>query len=148
MTLSELKSALSKIDSVLFEMPEGTFVPAHAHLTEVGWVTKHFIDCGGTFRKENRVSLQLWTAEDVDHRLGADKMLKIIELSERTLPMEDSPVEVEVQGQTVENYGIDFNGKHFTLIPRHTDCLAKENCGIPELELNTVSNSCGSGNCC
>lgn len=148
MTLSELKSALSKIESVQFEMPDGTFVPAHAHLTELGWINKNFIDCGGTIRQENKVSLQLWTAEDYDHRLGSDKMLKIIEHSESKLPIENSPIEVEVQGKTIELYGLSFEGSHFKLIPQQTDCLAKETCGIPELELNTVSNSCGSGNCC
>ena len=148
MILSELKSALSEIETVQFEMPDGTFVPAHAHLTELGWITKQFIDCGGTIRQEHKVSLQLWTAEDYDHRLGSDKMLKIIELSERKLPIENATVEVEVQGQTIEIYGLSFEGSHFKLLPQQTDCLAKENCGIPELELSTTAKSCGPGNCC
>jgi len=31
-----------------FKLPEGTYLPAHFHMTEVGLVTKHFVDCGGT----------------------------------------------------------------------------------------------------
>jgi len=33
-------------------LENGTMVPEHFHVTEVGVVTKHFIDCGGTVRNE------------------------------------------------------------------------------------------------
>ncbi|HLN96071.1 MAG TPA: DUF6428 family protein, partial [Flavobacterium sp.] len=85
MKLSEIKKHLATAEFVNFMLPDGTFVPEHFHITEVGAVTKHFIDCGGTVRKENVVNFQLWNADDYDHRLKPQKMLNIIALSEKVL---------------------------------------------------------------
>ncbi len=132
MILSEIKQALSKVDEVRFILPNGEQVPAHFHVTEVGSIDKNFIDCGGTIRKESNINFQLWTAEDYDHRLSASKLKSIIELSEKQLGLTDGEVEVEYQSDTIGKYGLAFDGKSFILTTRHTDCLAKENCGIPE----------------
>ncbi|MFN3590302.1 MAG: DUF6428 family protein, partial [Spirosomataceae bacterium] len=59
MKLSEIKAHLSTLENVEFQLPSGTFVPEHFHVTEVGLVTKHFIDCGGTERIERVVNFQL-----------------------------------------------------------------------------------------
>ena len=48
MKLSEFLFALNQVESLDFKTPDGTAVPAHFHITEVGKVEKHFIDCGGT----------------------------------------------------------------------------------------------------
>ena len=50
MKLSELKNKLSTVSNLTFVQPNGVFVPRHFHITEIGLVTKHFIDCGGTVR--------------------------------------------------------------------------------------------------
>jgi hypothetical protein len=42
-------------------------------------------------------------------------------------------VEVEYQGRTVETYALDFADGVFYLRAKHTDCLAKDHCGIPGL---------------
>ena len=47
MKLSEVKSALTKLDTIAFQLPNGELVPTHFHVTEVGKISKHFIDCGG-----------------------------------------------------------------------------------------------------
>ena len=52
MRLNEIKSILAKSEKIEFALPDGTLVPSHFHVTEVGKVTKHFIDCGGTVRNE------------------------------------------------------------------------------------------------
>ena len=97
MNLSEIKSALFQVDEVIFTQPDGKRVPAHFHVTEVGTVEKHFIDCGGTERRESVVNFQLFTATDYDHRLSAQKLRSIIELSEQKLDMKNLPIEVEYQ---------------------------------------------------
>jgi hypothetical protein len=132
MLLSEIKKALKQVESVEFQLPDGSLVPEHFHVTEVGAITKHFIDCGGTERKEKVINFQLWTADDYDHRLSAQKLNDIIGLSERILNLEDAPIEVEYQGETIGKYGLEFNGGRFILSSKHTDCLAKDNCGIPQ----------------
>ncbi len=132
MKLSEVKSALKQLEQIAFYLPDGTLVPEHFHVTEVGKIQKHFIDCGGTERKEEIINFQLWNANDYSHRLHPEKLNDIISLSENKLQIKDAEVEVEYQGKTIEKYGLDFDGINFLLTSLHTDCLAKEKCGIPE----------------
>ena len=140
MKLSEIKSQLRNLETIAFELPDGSLVPNHFHVTEVGKVSKDFIDCGGTRRSEEVVNFQLWDANDYDHRLHPEKLVNIIELSEKVLEIGDLEIEVEYQGDTIGKYGLDFNGNNFLLTSKATDCLAKENCGVPE----SVSNKVGS----
>ena len=69
MKLSEVKSVLQNLQTIGFQLPDQSLVPSHFHVTEVGEITKRFIDCGGTVRKETVVNFQLWNANDYDHRL-------------------------------------------------------------------------------
>jgi hypothetical protein len=94
-------------------------------------VSKHFIDCGGTVREEEVANFQLWDANDYDHRLHPEKLVHIIELSEKVLGMKDLEIEVEYQGSTIGKYGLDFNGSNFLLTTKVTDCLARDKCGVP-----------------
>lgn len=99
MHISEVKHKLKQLQNIAFELPNAELVPNHFHITEVGKITKHFIDCGGTVRNEEVVNFQLWNTSDYDHRLHPGKLLKIIELSEKTLKIDESlMVEVEYQG--------------------------------------------------
>ncbi len=131
MKLSQIKERLNQLEAIAFELPDGSLVPRHFHVTEVGRVSKHFIDCGGTVRKEEVANFQLWEANDYDHRLHPEKLKHIIELSEKVLGLEDLEIEVEYQGSTIGKYGLDYKGQNFLLTNKATDCLAKENCGIP-----------------
>ena len=72
----------------------------------------------------------------------------IIQLSERTLGLEDHEIEVEYQGVTIGKYGIAYNGGNFLLTSTLTDCLAKDNCGIPEEEIIVKENTCTPGSGC
>lgn len=132
MKLSEIKKALENLTQIGFQLPNGDLVPNHFHVTEVGKITKHFIDCGGVIRNEEVVNFQLWEANDYDHRLHPEKLLHIIHLSEEKLQIPDLEIEVEYQMQeTIGKYTLGFDGKHFLLESKKTDCLAKDNCGIP-----------------
>lgn len=151
MKLSEIKNHLSNLETIAFQLPNGELVPNHFHVTEVGKITKNFIDCGGTVRNEEVVNFQLWDANDYDHRLHPEKLVHIINLSEKTLDIPDLDIEVEYQGATIGKYGLDFDGKHFLLTSKSTDCLAKSNCGILEKEaVLTEETSCCSpaSSCC
>ncbi len=130
MNLSELKECLQVEKELLFRLPDGHTVPAHFHLTEIGRIQRDFIDCGGRRSSETMISLQLWNDQDVDHRLGSGKLLKIIEQSEKVLDLENLPVEVEYQGETIGRYDLEHDGQDFQLVPKQTDCRAKEICGI------------------
>jgi hypothetical protein len=115
MFLSQLKKNLEELKTIAFQLPSGTLVPRNFHVTEVGKVDKTFIDCGGTLRKESSVNLQLWNADDYDHRLHPEKLKSILELSEKTLELEDLEIEVEYQGESIQKYGLDFDGTTFLL---------------------------------
>lgn len=154
MKLEEVKSTLAQLDTIAFQLPNGELVPNHFHVTEVGKITKHFIDCGGTVRNEEVVNFQLWNANDYDHRLHPEKLVHIIELSQKTLDIGNLEVEVEYQGQTIEKFALKFDGKNFLLTSKETDCLARDKCGVPDekpkVKLSELQNSgCvpGSG-CC
>ncbi len=150
MKLSEIKSHLNQLKTIAFQLPDGSLVPNHFHVTEVGKVTKHFIDCGGTVRHEEVVNFQLWEANDYDHRLHPEKLIKIIELSQNKLDIGDLEIEVEYQGATIGKYGLDFDGKNFLLTTKMTDCLAKDNCGIPKekLKVNLSQLQPAEAGCC
>ncbi|UOK41523.1 MULTISPECIES: DUF6428 family protein [Flavobacterium] len=132
MRLSEIKEVLKTVETVNFKLPDGSFVPEHFHVTEIGEITKNFIDCGGTVRKETVVNFQLWDANDYEHRLKPQKLSHIIELSERILNIDDNEIEVEYQSTTIGKYDLDFNGTDFVLVVKKTACLAQDQCGVPK----------------
>ncbi len=156
MKLSTFKQHLNMLSAINFVQPNGRHVPNHFHITEAGLVTKNFVDCGGTVREEKAVTFQVWVAQDTDHRLEPTKLLKIISLSQKLFGNEDLDIEVEYQTDTIGKYGLDFEGENFILTTKQTDCLAKENCGIPQvrqrlqmavLESNDACCTPGGG-CC
>ncbi|MBT2620351.1 DUF6428 family protein [Chryseobacterium sp. ISL-6] len=157
MKLSEIKEILPTLENVEFQLEDGTFVPEHFHVTEVGQINKKFIDCGGVIRDEKAVNFQLWNADDYEHRLKPGKLLSIIRLSEEKLGIEDNEIEVEYQSNTIGKYDLEFDGKVFVLKSKTTACLAQDACGIPsekekknlsELPVNN-SNACTpGGGCC
>lgn len=152
MKLSAMKSVLKTASQLSIQLPDGSLVPEHFHVTEVGKVTKHFIDCGGTERKEEVVNFQLWSANDYNHRLHPEKLVHIIELSEEKLQLNDAEIEVEYQGDTIGKYGIEYVDGVFQLTSKVTDCLAKDKCGIPvekpKVKLSDLQNTCTPGSGC
>lgn len=157
MKLSEIKNILPSLENVEFQLEDGTFVPEHFHVTEIGMVFKNFIDCGGTIRKEEKVNFQLWNVDDYEHRLKPGKLLHIINLSEEELGIGDFEIEVEYQDNTIGKYDLDFNGENFILKNKITACLAKDACGIPQekqklslsdLKVSTESYCTPNSGCC
>ena len=132
MKKSEFIAALGQAENLRFELPDGSVVPAHFHLTEAGLVTRQFVDCGGTHRTECTLSLQLWVATDTEQRLSPQKLLRILDLAAPILGTDDLPVEVEYQGSTIGRYGLRYTSGTFVLEATHTNCLALDKCGIPE----------------
>ena len=135
MKVAELKAALKKYPeaSVRFVLPNGESVPMHAHVTEVGRVDKRFIDCGGTLRTESWCRLQTWVADDVEHRLTAGKLGKILDKAESVLLSEELDVDVEHEVGFISQFPLEaINGSAaevvFKLTEKHTDCLAKDQC--------------------
>jgi hypothetical protein len=147
MKLSELKSFLNNQQEVRFLLPHGAFVKPHFHITEIGRIDKAYVDCGGTVRKEHKISFQLWIANDTDHRLAPARLLEIIQVFEKHFGDEDAELEVEYQMNTIGKYELEAGEDCLLLKPTFTDCLAKDNCGIPEEQLQQ-NNACTPGSGC
>jgi len=159
MNLSSLKKYLSNMNELQFELPNGSFIPAHFHITEVAKILKSFVDCGGTLREEEKVGLQLWYSVDTDHRLSAQKLLSILSMAEDQLQLSDQEIEVEYQAESISKYSLGFvddvQGARFKLIATKTACLAEDKCGIPQekakvalSEIGTSQNACTPGSGC
>jgi hypothetical protein len=151
MQLSALKATLLQHadQTVRFVLPDGVPLPAHFHVTEVGHVTRRFIDCGGKIRHLESCLLQTWVADDDrDHRLTAGKLAKILEISRVVVPSDELDVEVEYDrdgvGQyTIASAGADGDVLVFTLGHKKTDCLAREVCGVEPAGAGAAC--CGTG---
>lgn len=135
MKLNHLKSILEENPNKNISFFIGDHeIPQHFHLTEIGIESKVFIDCGGTTRNSRCCTLQLWVANDFDHRLNSSKMLDILKLSEKIIDNDNIEVRIEYEKDVISQYPIkDYtvdNQIIFYLKYRHTECLAPEKCGI------------------
>ena len=120
---------------VSFVLPDGSSVPQHFHVTEVGYVRKDFFDCGGVRRIEEYCALQLWVATDLEHQLVSEKVASILRHTKDVIPREDIEVQVEYQKESLSTYRIDsvqrvFGKLTFQLSVKSTACLAPDQCGV------------------
>ena len=136
-TLSDLQNALREHQpqKLRILLPDGTAVPSHFHVTEVGRVQKDFIDCGGTKRRALHGQLQLLVATDYDHRLSSEKLLKIIEMSQPVLGDEPLPLTVEYGQKVAVVYQVskieaDAGAISLQMVTPQTGCLAPDTCGL------------------
>ncbi len=130
-------------DKLQFVLPGGQCVPSHFHVTEVARVDKVFIDCGGTQRQSVSCQLQLWYANDLDHKLHAETLASIMDLAQPILKSDELSVEIEYGQQisslyTVTNAIVAFGTIQFLLSGKQTDCLAKEKCGTSDGSTDSV----------
>jgi hypothetical protein len=153
MNLSALKTTLQAHAglTVSIALPDGGRIPAHYHVTEVGHVAKRFIDCGGTVRTSETCVLQTYfgSPQDDGHRLTAGKLAHILELAQPILASEDLPVEVEYEEGVISqfpltSFTVGAGGLVLELGLKHTDCLAKDRCGIAG-DAEEKENGCCAG---
>ena len=151
MTLKEFKGSLENRSELSFIIENGIKIPAYFHITEMGVKTKLFMDCGGVMRKNSKITFQLWTSDDYEHRLSSSKLSAIIKKAEKLINenLDNLEIEMEYQDYTIGIYSVNLKDNQYTLQPILTDCLAKEACGIdePKQEIET-SDCCSSDGCC
>lgn len=151
MNLKVLMKALSDTPNgaIQFELPGRKAVPDHFHVTEVARVQKDFVDCGGTLRSEVACVMQVWVADDVEHRLNAAKLVRIFESAAGILKSDDLPVQVEYETETISRYlvpavKVEASKVIVQLAALHTDCLAPDRCGLSVLPVV----GCETTGCC
>ena len=135
MNLSEFKTHLGQhADKPLqFILPTGSKIPLHAHITDVARIDKHFIDCGARIRSESLCRLQLWFADDTEHRISAGKLLKVLGKAEPVLGADDLEVDLEYEAPFIAQFPITkIEPADAALVIhlgiRHTACLAPDIC--------------------
>lgn len=133
MKLHELRAVVEEHPTTFprFVLPDGEKIPAHAHVTEVGHVTRNFIDCGGLTGSEEVVVLQTHVSGDTEHRLRADRFAKILLLGDRVVPHGDFDVEIEYDCCVVAQYPVwetRVVGDHLDIVlgRKATQCRARE----------------------
>ena len=77
--------------------------------------------------------MQSWVADDLDHRLNAGTLLKILNIAGSFLPADDLDVDLEHELDYITQFPLESaepRGNELVLLlaRRHTDCLAKEKC--------------------
>ena len=133
-------------------LPDGKSAPAHFHITEVGHIAKSFIDCGGKVHRHEATLLQVWVADDVDHRVTTDKLLQIFGRADQVLSDLGLPVEFEYEAPVLtqlplEDHEASDGMLRLNLGLKHTDCLAKELC-VPDFSMPAIPGSCAPGSGC
>lgn len=151
MTLEGFAAVLSANPNVTLQLmlPDGSLVPAHFHVTEVGRVQKDFVDCGGTVRSSTSCVLQVWVASDVAHRLDSSKLATIIQKGRKLFETTAIPLEVEYDHGVISQYPVEDAevspaGILLHLATKHTACLAPDRCGVT---LDVLS-PCSAPGCC
>jgi|SRR5439155_23133199 len=150
MKYEALKSALERYPTTFprFVLPNGDYVPPHAHITEVGHLVRNFIDCGGLTGKEEKVVLQTHVGNDTAHRLRSDRLAKILGLGNRVIPNADLNVDVEHDCCVVAQYPIaeaQPRGQYLDLILQRgrTQCRARE-----RRQTKTAEACCATADTC
>ena len=144
MKLNEFKRLLAEHSekNIHFVLPTGTKVPPHAHVTDVARIDKRFIDCGGTVRTESLCRLQTWFADDTDHRVGAQMLLKVLGKAAPFLETEDLDVDVEYEAPFISQFPISSVVAESGILVihlgiRHTACLAQDKCLPPTAKVES-----------
>jgi hypothetical protein len=149
MKLAQFKSLLeaNRDKQFLLQLPNGKAIPQAFHITEVGAVTKTFIDCGGKVHSVQTCQLQAWIGPDVDHKIEAGKMADILQKSEAILPHDFLDLEIEYEDEIISQYPVSDavvsdDAVTMVLTTKHTDCLAIELCLVP------MGEGCAPGSGC
>lgn len=148
-----------------FEFAEKGRVHPSFHITEIKQATITSVDCGGKMNAWTEIIVQLWepTAHDSSHSMKVEKAMSIIEMVEKTLPLNpNSPVKIEFGNDAFDTrqmhpQDFEINGDEIIvkLLADKTQCKAMErgdSCETPtqKVKLSEIQNSCCTpeSNCC
>lgn len=153
LTLQQVVDALRQADGriVRFELPTATLLSPHVHVTEVARIDKKLVDCGGTLRTESSCRLQIYQADDTEHRITAAKLAQILAKGAGVLGSTSLPVEAEAEAPYLAAFPVvaaRLEDKQVVLSfgVRHAACLAEDVCFPANLH-NKSACAPGSG-CC
>ncbi len=136
MTWGDFKSQLEQNPDLYlqFQYEEGKFVDSSYHITEIKQAPIVSVDCGGQMNSWTEVIVQIWepSVKEADRSMKVGKALKIVNLVEKTLPLNpNATVKIEFGNSkfdTRQMYPSEFlsEGDSFTvkLAADFTQCKA------------------------
>lgn len=133
--------------SIEFYLPNGKQIPAYFHITDVGSVFRHFIDCGSQVRNESYVQIQIWLGKDTEHSLNGETVLKILSHCDVVLDklpdLQSTDVIIEYKEELTSQYPIEHieqtgQAVKIYLTSSETQCLS----AIRHNKEKTGSESC------
>jgi hypothetical protein len=127
-------------------LPNGEIIPEHFHLTDIGTIAHNFIDCGGVVGSNSWVQIQLWVADDKDHRITTTTISKIITASEKILQNSDSE-EIVIEYQHSDS-ATKYNVVNINVGDNITINLGVINTTCLEIERNPNTDKCGNNSSC
>ncbi len=140
-----------------FQYAENTWVDASYHITEIKQAPIVSVDCGGKMNTWTEVIIQLWepSASANKTAMAVNKALKIIELVEKSLPLNPvATVKIEFGNTRFDTRQmhpdeliVDGENLIVSLLPDLTQCKANdrgESCGPVE----KVASCCSPGSGC
>lgn len=149
MTWGDFKSTLEQNPDLhlQFQYEEGKFVDSSYHITEIKQAPIVSVDCGGVMNTWTEIIVQLWepSVKEADRFMKVGKALKIVNLVEKTLPLDpNATVKIEFGNSkfdTRQMYPGEFvaDREAFTvnLVPDFTQCKAltrNQSCGTAAAE--------------
>lgn len=155
LTLQQLVEALNKADGriVRFKLPTTTLLSPHVHVTEVARIDKKFVDCGGTLRTDSSCRLQIYQADDTEHRITSAKFAQILAKGAGVLGSATLPIEVEVEAPYLSVFPVvasrlEENQIVLSFGMRHTACLAEDVCFPSSLQATSGPTCAPGSGCC
>jgi hypothetical protein len=127
-------------------LPNGEIIPEHFHLTDIGTIAHNFIDCGGVVGSNSWVQIQLWVADDKDHRITTTTTSKIITASEKILQNSDNE-EIVIEYQHSDS-ATKYNVVNINVGDNITINLGVINTTCLEIERNPNTDKCGNNSSC
>ncbi|AOW20971.1 DUF6428 family protein [Urechidicola croceus] len=152
----------NKDKALLFEYSPNLLVGTNYHITEVKHISIDSVDCGAQTDSWKETIIQLWESPSELGKTEYMSAFKALGILNKVAKMKSYNLESEIKieyGNThfhtaqlyVQGFVIKENNLIFKLSVAKTDCKAKEICGIPETNEETlisqVSCSPNSG-CC
>lgn len=151
-----------KEKSLLFEYAPDLFVAANYHITEVKHITIDSVDCGAQTDSWRETIIQLWESpKEIEKKefMKTYKALSILNKVGKMKPyIQNSELKIEYSNatfHTTQQFIKSIDAEDSNLIVRltldKTSCKAQDICGVPEQDLEgvTESNCCSTvGDCC
>lgn len=168
MTWQAFKSKLEQNPELhlQFQYEEGKFVDRAFHITEIKQAPIVSVDCGGVMNSWTEVIVQLWEPQhrETDRSMQVSKALKIVNLVERSLPLDPAAVvKIEFGNSKFDTrqmypgeFVTDTDSFTINLVPDFTQCKAlgrNQTCGTTGADAtccapapsNEVSETDGTG---